>query len=307
MIETRGLTKTFNKNVAVCMLDLKVKAGSIHGFLGMNGAGKSTTIRSVMGHLHPSAGQVMTLGSNPWKHSEEQRRRVAYVSENMEIPGWMTPRNAVQFRSAFYPEWNHELCRMLLTDFGLISDTAFHALSKGKKRLFCILLALCQNADLLIMDEPASGLDVVARRELLDRILDIACDGRRTVFISSHLLTDLERVVDQVTLISRGVKLIEGGLDQLKQSIREIHISGSFEQTDFEQYFQALQFKRNDNGVDAIIADYDEARFSAFCAKYGCGDNAQVNGFNLEDLFVTLEKNRAELINADMEESADDA
>jgi ABC-2 type transport system ATP-binding protein len=301
MIETRGLTKTFDKSVAVCMLDLTVKPGSIHGFLGMNGAGKSTTIRAIMGHIHPSAGQVLTLGSNPWKHSEEQRRRVAYVWENMELPGWMTPRDAVQFRSAFYPEWNHELCRTLLNDFGLISEAAFHALSKGKKRLLCILLALCQNADLLVMDEPASGLDVVARRELLDRILDIACDGNRTVFLSSHLLSDLERVVDQVTFISQGTKLIEGGLDQLKQSIRDIHLSGSFERSDLEQHFQVIQYERDENGVDAIIVDYDEERFRAFCTKYSCPDNVDVNGFNLEDLFVTLEKNRDGLINADME------
>lgn len=151
-IETRALVKNFGNKAAVDNLDLTVPTGSVFGFLGANGAGKTTTIRMLMGHLHPTSGEAITLGADPWSHDEPTRRRVAYVSENMALPGWMTPERAIRFCAAQYPDWDGALAETLLGDLELRDAGPFRALSKGQKRRLCILLALAQNADLLVMD-----------------------------------------------------------------------------------------------------------------------------------------------------------
>lgn len=309
MIEIRGFTKVFEKNIeirgftkasekieVVSQLDVSVSKGSIHGFLGTNGAGKTTTIRVIMGHLHPTSGEIRTLGTDPWQLDDEQKRRIAYVSENMEVPFWMTPERAIQFRSAFYPKWNTKLADILLDEFHLRNEGAFKTLSKGNKRKLCILLALCQNADLLIMDEPASGLDVAARREFLERVLDIACDGDKTVFFSSHQLSDLERIVDRITMISQGKKLLDGDLETMKRSIREIHLAKVIDRETMQRDFSVIRYNSDNSSTRALLYDFNEERFRAFCEKHQCSFGAEANGLNLEDLFVELEKNREAII-----------
>jgi ABC-2 type transport system ATP-binding protein len=216
-IELRDVTRFFGATRAVERLTLSVPEGAVFGLLGPNGAGKTSTIRMLMGHLRPSAGTVETLGGDPWAHGEATRRRIAYVSENMELPGWMTPRAAMRFCERLYPTWNCPLAETLCETFQLDRSKRFAEFSKGQKRALCIVLALGQKADLLVLDEPAAGLDVLARRDFLDRVLEVACAGGRTVVLSSHILSDLERVVDRVAILSHGVLKLEGELEELKQ------------------------------------------------------------------------------------------
>ena len=216
-IEIHDVTRLFGAAKAVDGLSLSVPEGAVFGLLGPNGAGKTSTIRMLMGHLRPSSGAVQTLGQDPWQHTEATRRRIAYVSENMELPGWMTPDAAMRFCRRLYPTWDQALAETLRDGFQLKRSQRFSELSKGQKRSLCILLALGQNADLLVLDEPAAGLDVLARRDFLDRILDVACAGGRTVVLSSHILSDLERVVDRVAILSHGTLKLEGELEDLKQ------------------------------------------------------------------------------------------
>ena len=216
-VELHDVTRLFGAAKAVDRLSLSVPEGAVFGLLGPNGAGKTSTIRMLMGHLRPTSGTVQTLGGDPWQHSEATRRRIAYVSENMELPGWMTPNAAMRFCRRLYPTWDQALAETLCDGFQLNRSQRFSELSKGQKRSLCILLALGQNADLLVLDEPAAGLDVLARRDFLDRILDVACAGGRTVVLSSHILSDLERVVDRVAILSHGTLKLEGELEDLKQ------------------------------------------------------------------------------------------
>lgn len=216
-VELRDVTRLFGSTKAVDGLSLAVPAGAVFGLLGPNGAGKTSTIRMLMGHLHPTSGTVQTLGGDPWKHSESVRRRIGYVSESMELPGWMTPRAAMRFGERLYPDWDCPLAETLCDTFGLGRAKRFAEMSKGQKRSLCILMALCQKADLLVLDEPAASLDVLSRRDFLDRVLDVACSGGRTVVLSSHILSDLERVVDRVAILSHGTLKLEGDLEELKQ------------------------------------------------------------------------------------------
>ena len=288
VIQTKNLTKVYEHEKAVDSLDLSVPQGSVFGFLGVNGAGKTTTVRMIVGHLHPTEGEVTLLGKNPWKHNGADRRRVAYVSDNMHLPGWMTPEGAMRLNASLYPKWDGTLARRLLNDFDLPPSKRFQSFSRGEKRRLCLLLAICQNADVLILDEPASGLDVAARHKFLNLILEQVYDGKRTVFLSSHLLSDLERIIDRLAIIHHGRMHLSGSLDDLKTEVRQIHLPDSVSRESLESHFKVLQYKAFEHQTTAIVRNFDDARFRALCQQHNWGDTAQVHGFNLEDLFVKI-------------------
>ena len=288
VIQTHNLTKVFECEKAVDALNLTVPQGSVFGFLGVNGAGKTTTVRMIMGHLHPTEGEVTLLGKNPWKHTEADRCRVAYVSDNMHLPGWMTPEHAIRLNASLYPKWDSTLARRLLDELDLRSSKKYQSLSRGEKRRLCLLLAMCQNADVLILDEPASGLDVVARHKFLNLILEQVYDGKRTVFLSSHLLSDLERIIDRLAILHHGRVHLSGSLDDLKTDVRQIHLPETVPRESLASHFNVMQYESRDHQTVAIVRDFGEARFRTLCQQHGWGDSAQVHGFNLEDLFVRL-------------------
>jgi len=289
-IEVTSLRKRFGAKWALHGLDLAVPQGSVFGFLGTNGAGKTTAIRAIMGHLRPDGGEVRVLGRDPWEHDEATWRRVAYVSENMALPGWMRPEDATRFCSSLYPNWDAQLERELLGEFELRGAARFRALSKGQKRRLCILLALCQNADLLVMDEPASGLDTVARRDFLERVLDVARSEGRTVFFASHILTDVERVVDRIAIIVQGHLRLDGELDSLKQRVRTLRLPPSVRREVVEKHFQILRFAEHEDRTEVVVLDFDEERLDRLYEEAGDSGRGQELGMNLEDLFVEIKK-----------------
>ena len=288
VIQTQNLTKVFEREKAVDSLDLAVPNGSVFGFLGVNGAGKTTTVRMIMGHLHPTEGEVTLLGKNPWTHTEADRCRVAYVSDIMHLPGWMTPEHAISLNASLYPKWNGALARHLLNELDLPPSKKYQSLSRGEKRRLSLLLAMCQNADVLILDEPASGLDVVARHKFLNLILEQVYDGKRTVFLSSHLLSDLERIIDRLAILHHGRVHLSGSLDDLKTDVRQIHLPETVPRESLNSHFEVMQYESNEHQTVAIVRDFNEARFRTLCQQHEWGDTAEVHGFNLEDLFVKL-------------------
>ncbi len=288
-IQTENLVKRFGRITAVDDLSLAVPLGAVCGFLGVNGAGKTTVIRMLMGHLHPTSGVVRTLGGNPWRHDSQTRSRIAYVSEEMHLPAWMTPGKAVAFNARTYPRWNAKLARALLDEFKLGDAGPFARLSKGQQRKTCILLALCQNAELIVMDEPAAGLDVVARHDFLNRVLEIACDDHRTVFISSHLLSDLERIVDTLTILDHGRAMLTGRLEELKAGVKKLHLPGAISRDDLAGYFDIIKYEARD-GTETLVtvADFSEDKLERLIAAHPDAGTARTFALNLEDIFVEL-------------------
>jgi ABC-2 type transport system ATP-binding protein len=288
-IQAQQLTKYFPGKQAIDRLDLTVPTDSVFGLLGVNGAGKTTLIRMIMGHLHPTAGELTVLGTDPRAHPEAQRRRLAYVSENMELPSHMKPEQAVVFNASAYAQWDTQLAKTLLRDFDLRGAGPFKSLSKGQKRKLCILLAICQNADLLVMDEPAAGLDVVARREFLDQVLDIACQPGRTVLLSSHLLSDLERVVDRLAIIHQGRALLTGSLEDLKAGVRKIHLHTALPEDALRETFDLVRFEQPSPAETvAVVTDFTAEKMSQLAAHHAQAQEAHVVALNLEDIFVEL-------------------
>ena len=223
VIETHDLGKQFGHVAAVSGLDLRVARNQITGFLGRNGAGKSTTIKMLLGMTHPTSGTGKLLGrsiTSP-KENLEARRRVAYCGEDKQLYAYMTVGQLIRFTASFYPDWRSNVASRLLDDFQLPIDRKVKALSKGMRTKVALLLALARRPELLILDEPTEGLDPVSIEELLQTLSGLPADGT-TVFFSSHQIAEVERIADRVCVIDRGRLAVDLALDEIRQDHRRI-------------------------------------------------------------------------------------
>jgi ABC-2 type transport system ATP-binding protein len=177
-IETRNLGRKFGKFEAVRGVDLVVPKGTVFGLLGVNGAGKSTIIKMIMGHLRPSSGEIRVLGRALGEDLIEIRKRVAYVSENRYLYEWMTVEESIRFTRAFHATWDDGKAADLLKRFSLPAEKKVRQLSRGNRARLCLLLALSFNPELIILDEPTSGLDPIVRRDFIENI--VASSSRRS-------------------------------------------------------------------------------------------------------------------------------
>jgi ABC-2 type transport system ATP-binding protein len=221
VIETRALAKHYGRVVAVQPLKFAVAAHRVTGFIGRNGAGKSTTIKMLLGMLAPTSGSGRVLGrriDDP-DDSLAIRRRVAYVGEDKGLYAYMTVAELIRFTRAFYGDWQPELERRLVAQYELPLDRKVKALSKGTRTKLALLLALARRPELLILDEPTDGLDPVAIEQLLQELAGRSGDGT-TIFFSSHQLGDVERIADDIVMIDRGAIALETSLDELRASYR---------------------------------------------------------------------------------------
>jgi ABC-2 type transport system ATP-binding protein len=218
------LKRSFGSVRAVDGLDLTVQAGEIYGFLGVNGAGKTTTIRMLMGIIKPEAGTIEVLGERSRRTTVRQKQCIGYVSQEQTFYPWMTCRALGRFVGGFYPSWDGDEFERLLQVLDLPPDRRASQLSGGMRVKLALALALAPRPALLILDEPTSGLDPVARREFLDLIKTQARHHHRTTFFSSHIIGEVERVADRIGIIHHGRMLYEGGLDELRASVRQVRL-----------------------------------------------------------------------------------
>jgi len=223
VIETHELTKCYGAIEAVRALNLRVQADQITGFLGRNGAGKSSTIKMLLGMLRPTSGTGTVIGraiDDP-NASREMRSRVAYVGEDKQMYAYMTVGQLIRFTRSFYADWRPDVERRLLREYQLPPGRKVKALSKGMRTKLALLLALARRPELLILDEPSEGLDPVSIEELLQALVAAAGEGT-TVFFSSHQIVEVERIADRVCLIDRGTLIMDVSLDQVRADFRRI-------------------------------------------------------------------------------------
>jgi ABC-type multidrug transport system ATPase subunit len=225
VIETRKLKKNYQGKTAVGGIDLAVRCGSIHGFLGRNGSGKTTTIKMLLGLTHPTAGEALVFGLRPEDRKEglRIRQRVGFVSEEKGLYEFAKVEQMVTFTRSFFPNWDRELEARLLKLFELPLKQSIRKLSKGMHTKLALLLALPRRADLLMLDEPTEGLDPAITEDVLQLLVGMAAGGT-TIFFSSHRLSEVEQIADQISIIERGKIVVEGALDDLKENYRRIHM-----------------------------------------------------------------------------------
>ncbi len=225
-IEIRGLRKNFD-HFSLGPLDMNVPRGGIYGFIGPNGSGKTTTIDLLMGMGMESAGEIQVFGLHHRKNEVEVKRQIGYASPDLNFEAWGQVGRAIQFTRGFYPSWDQSYCEKLLSAFTLTHSQTIKTLSFGSKIKLALVLALSHRPALLILDEPTVGLDAISKQQVFSELLSAVEGGERTVLISSHGLTDIERFADSVGMIKNGKMLLEGTTGEVVDRFRMVDFIGS--------------------------------------------------------------------------------
>lgn len=224
VITANGLEMRFPGCDALQGVDLNIKSGTVFALLGENGAGKTTMIRILTGFQKPTSGTCRVCGLDPMTDALEIRRRIGYVSDAPALYDWMTVAEIGWFAASFYPLGFVEKYRELISGYEIPENRKIKVLSKGQRAKVALSLALAHDPELLILDEPTSGLDPLVRREFLESMVDRASAGR-TVFLSSHQISEVERVADTVAILHGGKFSLCGELVELKDSISEVTVN----------------------------------------------------------------------------------
>jgi ABC-2 type transport system ATP-binding protein len=258
VIETRGLTKYYKDRKVVDSLNLKVPQGSVFALLGRNGAGKTTTIRMLLGLLEPSRGASKILGTNSFDLKPEDRARIGYLAEGHFVYPWMTLEQCEEFQSAFFENWNARLFSDILDYFKLDKKIHVKELSRGQRAGLCLALTLAPDPELLILDDPALGLDPVARRNLLESIIFITRESKKSVLFSSHLLSDVERVADYIAVMDRGVLKSQCSVDHFVESIQQTTLYFNDKVPRLPEIPRLLSYEQVDRKLTITVVHADE-------------------------------------------------
>ncbi len=220
VVRIESLTRRFGAKVALDNVSLTVPRGAVFGLVGANGAGKTTLIKHVLGLLRAVRGSVRVFGRDPVADPVGVLAHVGYLSEENDLPGWMRVDELLRYTRAFYPGWDDAYAERLRRDFGLDPAARIKHLSKGQRARAGLLIALAYRPELLVLDEPSSGLDPVVRRDIMEAIVRAIAEDGRTVLFSSHLLHEVERVADRVAMLHRGKVVFDSALDDVKETHR---------------------------------------------------------------------------------------
>jgi ABC-2 type transport system ATP-binding protein len=223
-IETRRLGYRASRTFEIRDVSLNVPSGSIYGFLGPNGSGKSTTIRLLLGLLRPARGSVTVLGHQVPGDSARMLARTGYVPERPHLYPSLRVGDALRYHAVFYPRWDWKWADSLFGSFGLDRATRIGRLSKGEVGKLMMLLALAQRPELLILDEPTDGLDPLVRREVLMALMEYVAEEQATVFISSHLVHELERFCNWIGVLDGGQLVAEMPMQNFKNGIKRLRV-----------------------------------------------------------------------------------
>lgn len=220
VIEISDLTRRFGAKAALEAVSLSLPRGAVYGLVGANGAGKTTLIKHLLGLLRAERGTVRVFGLDPVADPVGVLSRIGYLSEENDLPGWMRIEELMRYSRAFYPAWDDDYAEELRQAFALDPAAKIKTLSKGQKARAGLLIALAYRPELLVLDEPSSGLDPIVRRDILGAVMRTIADEGRTVLFSSHLLDEVERVADHVTMISAGRIVLSAPLAEIKAAHR---------------------------------------------------------------------------------------
>jgi len=297
IIRTASLTKRFGTFAAVDGIDLSVRTGRITGFLGRNGAGKSSTIKMLLGMIAPTSGEgwVCGLRIQDGGESIRIRRQVAYVGEDKGLYGYMTVEQLVRFTRSFYPDWQRDVERRLLAHYQLPPKRKVKALSKGMRTKLALLLALARRPALLVLDEPTEGLDPVSIEELLQFLVTAPANGT-TVFFSSHQLSEVERIADDIVMIDRGRVALDLPLDQIRDNYRRVTLGFTGQPPEVPQGLAGVEHVRVSGRHVAIIASHNAEAIAEFGRERRAVD-IQIAPVSLRELFLeTVQEDRNVLV-----------
>lgn len=266
VIETKGLSRRFGRKRAVSNLSLRVARGSTFAFLGPNGAGKTTTIKMLMNLIEPSGGEAMVLGVPSRELQPKDLARIGYVSENQVLPQWMTVRQLIDYCRPLYPTWDAAFCDTLQAQLKLPTDRKIKHLSRGMKVKAALLVSLSYRPELLVLDEPFSGLDPVMREDFIRSVVDLTHEGKWTVFISSHDIDEVERIADWVGIVNLGELVFAEEVASLQARFRRIEVTladGADKARALKYPVDWFGLETTGNTLRFVDSRYDEAQTTA--------------------------------------------
>lgn len=286
ILETSGLTKEAGGNQILRGLDLDLHQGQVVGLLGKNGAGKTTLIDVLLGFALPGDGRSRVFGQDSARMDAATKARIGFVPQSDELMGLMTGSQHLAMAASFYAHWDRELVRRLAGEWQVPLERRAGRMSGGERQKLATLMALGHRPEFLVMDEPASGLDPVARRQFMRTILEIASDTSRAILYSSHIVGDIERTASHIWVMREGRMLWRGELDALKESVVRLHIRTNGPIDAGLTLPGQIQCSVSGAMVTATVRDWQPERLQQL--RQLTGGEIEVEALGLEDIFLAM-------------------
>ena len=268
VIETRALSKRYGRKLALNRLDLAIPRGGIHAIVGANGAGKSTLFRILLGFLAPTAGEARILGKDSQRLDTDDRGRIGFVNEEHTLPGWMRVDAVVAMQRRQYPRWDQAAFDHVLGHYHVLPEQKVAQLSRGERAGLNLALALAQEPELLVLDEPTLGLDVVAKRAFLESLLNSDAADGCTVIYCSHQMEEIERVADNLIILERGALVNMSPPEDFVERVRYWVADIPFKGPDTRTIPGLLEVQKIDGLHHYVVLDQDED-FAEFLKSSG--------------------------------------
>ena len=294
VVDVRHLARSFGGNDAVNDLSLTVRAGSVFGFFGRNGAGKTTTIKCLLNLLRPTAGSISLFGLNPERDELAIKRRIAYVPDSAAFYPWMTVRHTLDYFASFRDHWDAAVEADLLERFRLDPRKRAGTLSKGQSMQLALVTAICPGPDLLILDEPTTGLDPIVRREFVEAVIGAYQDAdpeNRTVFVSTHLISEFEGLVDDFTIIENGQAVLACGADDARNRFRRIRARFGDVPPEIKSP-DLVEVRRQGRELELVVSDGHEIVVHQI--RSFAPETITVEALDLESIFIAVLNPRRE-------------
>jgi len=274
VVELKNVTKRF-KGFSVNHINLQVKRGFVTGFIGANGAGKSSTIKTMMNLLKPDAGEVKLFGLDYKTHEKEIKQRIGFVYDGNIFFEGLNLKDIKRIVAPAYKRWDDTIFYQYVEQFELPLNKAIKTFSKGMQMKASLAIALSHHAELIIMDEPTAGLDPIFRRELLDLLQELMVDGNRTIFFSTHITTDLDRIADYIAFIQKGELVFNQSIHDVAENYALVKGELNLLDRDTEKAF--VHVHRASTGFEALTDNIK-------AAKNTFGDTVIIERASLEDI-----------------------
>lgn len=290
IVQFTGVSKRFGRQPALQALNLNVPEGCIYGLVGRNGAGKSTSLRLIMGLLQPDDGELQILQHRGNQLPLALRQQIGYSSDSLPLLPWLKVEQLLADNAAFYPQWDWDYTRLWLKRLDLPTGKRVFSLSRGERQKLGFVMAIGHRPRLLILDEPAGGLDPVVRQQFLESLIELVNETGSTVILSSHQLQELERIAEHVGLIDQGRLLLESEMEQLRSRMRRVVLMGP--QLPAEAPLSDALATVSQPGYLSWVSPHWDARQQAELDQRFPEASLSVQPLNLEEIFLTLQSRR---------------
>lgn len=275
----------YGRRTVVDDVTLGVAAGTVYALLGRNGAGKSSLVRCLTGQLLPASGRVNLLGQDVWRHRARLMDRVGVVPEDADAPPESRVGDLARFSAKVYSRWTQKAFDDRIARFGIAPSQRFGDLSKGQKKQVTLALVLATSPDVIILDDPTLGLDVVARKSLFEEVIQDMADRGITVFLTTHDLAPVEMFADRVGILREGRLVLDEEVETLKSRFRRIRFASQPVALSKASLI-ASAVRQWGNGTEAIVSNYDDLAFERFRAEANV--SADVSVMTLEEIFLAV-------------------